>query len=79
MIGIAEYDVTMDKNGYYYAHKRGYPGIPVLGSISRSKRHAYEIAAGNMGMTYDQYIEYRKRNRRCTNDHNNSPNRKKRV
>lgn len=53
-----KYTVSQDKNGYWYAHRVGYAYIPVFGSFSRNKRIAQEIAAGNMGLTYDEYIRY---------------------
>jgi len=55
------YTVSQDKNGYWYAHKEGYPQAPVFGSFSRSKTAALQVAADNMGMSYRQYMAYRQK------------------
>lgn len=58
------YTVSFDAkySNQWYAHMVGYPWIPVLGSFG-TKKHAMTIAAGNMGLTYEQYIEWRKKHR----------------
>lgn len=38
------YTVSKDKNGRWYAHMKGYPNIPVFGSISEKKSEAMEYA-----------------------------------
>lgn len=58
---MGEYTVTQDKNGYWYAHRVGFPNIPILGSISKSKRHALSVCAASMGLSLDEYIEYRRK------------------
>lgn len=59
--------VSQDKNGYWYAHRVGYPNIPMFGSWSRNKKYALKCAADNMGLTYEQYVKLRKasNNARC--------------
>ena len=47
------------KDGMWYAHKCGYPYIPVFGSFSKSKREALGWAAASMGLTYAEYIKAR--------------------
>lgn len=58
------YTVSFDSkySNQWYAHMVGYPWIPVLGSFG-SKKHAMTVAAGNMGLTYDQFVEWRKKHR----------------
>ena len=58
---MAEYTVSQDKNGYWYAHRVGYAYIPYFGSFTRTRRKALEFAASCMCMTYDQYMEHRKK------------------
>lgn len=53
------YDVSFNGK-YWYAHVRGYPAIPVLGSFG-TKKYAMTIAGGNMGLTYEQYVEWRRK------------------
>ena len=58
---MGEYTVSQDKNGYWYAHRVGYHNVPVFGSFSKSKRHALQYCADCMGMTYKQFMEYRRK------------------
>lgn len=37
------YTVSKDKSGVYYAHMRGYPNIPVMGSLG-TRKEATEYA-----------------------------------
>lgn len=46
----------------YYAHVVGYANIPVWGSFG-SRRHALQYAADSMGLTYAEYMEYRRKYR----------------
>ena len=32
------YDVSQDKNGYWYAHPVGYPNIPCFGTFTQDKK-----------------------------------------
>lgn len=45
----------------WYAHKVGYPNIPVFDSFG-TKKYALTVAGNLMGMTYEQYMEWRKKN-----------------
>ena len=58
---MAEYTVSQDKNGYWYCHRIGFPNLPFFGSFSKNKRKALQFAADCMCMTYEQYIEHRKK------------------
>lgn len=54
------YTVTKDeKTGLWYAHKKGYPYLPVFGTFERTKKRALKHAADCMGMTFEQYMEFR--------------------
>ena len=57
------YTVSKDKNGYYYAHRIGYPNIPVWGSFSKSRKQALKHCACAMALFYDEYMEWRKKNK----------------
>lgn len=52
------YTVSKDeKSGLWYAHKVGYPWIPVLGSFSKSKRAAQKHAADCMALPLKEYLQ----------------------
>ncbi len=56
------YTVSKDeKSGYWYAHKQGFPNIPVFGTFEKTKKRALKHAADCMALTLEQYMEYRKR------------------
>lgn len=55
---MAEYTVSQDKNGFWYAHRVGYSHIPVFGSWSKSKRTAQQFAANSMGLTLTEYFRH---------------------
>lgn len=56
------YTVSKDeKSGLWYAHQKGYPWIPIFGSFYKTKKRALQVAADWMGLTYEQYMEFRKR------------------
>ena len=57
---MGSYDVSKNEKGVWYAHRSGWPGIPVLGSFG-SKKRAMFIAGNLMGLTYEQYVEWRKK------------------
>lgn len=61
MMTMAEYTVSQDRNGYWYAHRVGYAYIPLFGSWSLDKRVAQEYAAGAMGLTLKQYYGRRRK------------------
>lgn len=51
------YTVSKDpKTGVWYVHRIGFPGVPVLGSGSKSKRAAQRLAD-----TFDNVIDLRKK------------------
>lgn len=52
------YVVSKDKAGYWYAHKAGFSWIPVIGTVSKSKRKAQAGAAACMGLTLEEYLKY---------------------
>ena len=58
---IKGYTVSKDKNGYYYAHRIGYPNIPVFGSFSKTKKEVLKTCACAMGLFYDEYIGWRRK------------------
>lgn len=51
------YTVSKAKSGAWYAHKVGYPWIPVLGSFRKSKRAAQRVAADCMGLPLKEYLQ----------------------
>ena len=52
------YTVSKDeKSGLWYAHKTGFPWIPVFGSFSKNKRDAQRIAANCMALTLKEYLQ----------------------
>ena len=57
------YTVSQTKEGYWYAHMVGYPYIPVGGSFGcpfkDTKRQALKVAAGCMGLPYEEYMKIR--------------------
>ena len=57
------YDVSQARGDVWYVHKLGFPNIPVPGSCG-SKRYAMFFAASMMGLTYEQYVEWRKKHGR---------------
>ena len=55
------YTVSKDnKTGLWYAHKVGYPRIPVYGSFSKSKRTAQKYAANCMGISLKEYLRLKR-------------------
>lgn len=58
---MRDYTVSQDKNGYWYAHMVGYSYIPCFGSFSKNKRNALQCAADYMGLSYAEYMAYRKK------------------
>lgn len=56
------YTASKTKDGeYWYAHRVGYPNIPVLGSFCKTRKGAYQHCANLMAMFLDQYMDVRKR------------------
>jgi len=51
------YTVSKNEAGYWYAHKVGFPNIPVLGTFSKSKRDAQKHAAAIMALTLKEYLK----------------------
>ena len=52
------YTVSKDeKSGLWYAHKVGFPWIPVFGSFSKSKRAAQRVAADCMALPLKEYLQ----------------------
>ena len=52
------YTVSKDeKSSMWYAHKVGYPWIPVFGSCSKSKRAAQRVAADCMALPLKEYLQ----------------------
>ena len=55
------YTVSKDeKTGLWYAHKVGYPRIPVFGSFSKSKRTAQKYAANCMNLSLKEYLRLKR-------------------
>lgn len=46
-----------EKSGLWYAHKAGFPWIPVLGTFSKTKREAQKRAAELMGISLEYYLQ----------------------
>lgn len=46
-----------EKSGLWYAHKIGFPWIPVWGSFSKSKRVAQKHAADCMALSLKEYLQ----------------------
>ena len=57
------YDVSQDKNGYWYAHPVGYPAFPCFGTFTQDKRKAVKYAADWSGLTIEQYRAAKNRRR----------------
>lgn len=59
---MRKYTVSHEKDNpkIWYAHMVGFNWIPVWGSFG-TKRHALQCAADCMCLTYDQYMEWRKK------------------
>ena len=56
------YTVSKDeKSGLWYAHKVGFPWIPVLGSFSKSKREAQRVAADCMWLPLKEYLQLKEK------------------
>ena len=49
-----------EKSGLWYAHKAGYPWIPVLGTFSKTKRAAQKHAADLMAISLKEYLNCKK-------------------
>lgn len=47
-------------NGRWYAHRTGFPNVPVLDSFSETKRDAQKHAAACMALTLVEYLKYTK-------------------
>jgi hypothetical protein len=45
-----------EKSGMWYAHKAGFPWIPVLGTFSKTKRAAQKHAADLMAIPLKEYL-----------------------
>ena len=57
---IKTYTVSQDSNSkLWYAHKVGFPTIPVIGSFSLTKRIAQSYAANAMGLPISEYLKLR--------------------
>lgn len=54
---VRTYTVSRDKNGLYYAHKVGFPWIPIWGSFAKSRRGAQKHAAAAMALTLEEYLK----------------------
>lgn len=54
------YTVSKLKEGDWYAHMVGYPGIPVWGSFG-NKNFALHRAAESMGLPYEEYMALRRK------------------
>jgi hypothetical protein len=51
------YAVSKDeKSGLWYAHKTGFPWIPVFGSFRKSKKAAQRVAADCMALPLTEYL-----------------------
>ena len=56
------YVVSKTKDGeYWYAHRVGYPNIPIFGSFTKKKTEALHTCADWMALTYKEYMEARKK------------------
>lgn len=53
---MRKYTVSQTENGLWYAHKKGFPNLPVMGSFSKSKRSAQAEAAQCMAITLKEYF-----------------------
>lgn len=52
------YTVSKDeKSDLWYAHKAGFPWIPVLGTFSKTKRAAQKHAANLMAISLKEYLQ----------------------
>jgi hypothetical protein len=52
------YTVSKDeKSGLWYAHRVGFPWIPVFGSFNKSKRAAQRVAADCMALPLKEYLQ----------------------
>ena len=51
------YTVSQRKDGKWYAHKAGYAYVPILGSISDTKRRAQKHAADAMALSLKDYLQ----------------------
>lgn len=50
------YTVSQRKDGLWYAHLTGFPYIPVLGSVRKTKRAAQRVAANCMCLLLSDYL-----------------------
>ena len=51
------YTVSQEQeSGWWYAHKAGYPWIPVFGTFERTRRAAQKHAANMMGLPIKDYL-----------------------
>jgi hypothetical protein len=46
-----------EKSGLWYAHKVGFPWIPVFGSFRKSKKAAQQVAADCMALPLKEYLQ----------------------
>jgi hypothetical protein len=52
------YTVSQDKkSGLWYVHRVGFPGIPLFGSFTKSKRAALKHAADCMALPLKEYLQ----------------------
>lgn len=52
------YTVSKDeKSGLWYAHKAGFPLIPVLGTFTKTKKAAQKHAADLMALPLKEYLQ----------------------
>lgn len=54
-----KYLVTKEKGGRYYVHEAATPHKPIPGSFG-DKKHALRFAAKCEGISYKEYMKYRK-------------------
>lgn len=59
------YDVSQDKNGYWYAHPAGYPSFPCFGTFTQDRKKAVQYAADWSGLTLEQYRDAKRRAKQC--------------
>lgn len=60
------YTVSKEKgSNRYYAHKVGFPNIPVMSERGTfgTKKYALHIAADSMGLPYKEYMALRRKGR----------------
>lgn len=60
MTRYRRYTVTQYKEtGLWYAHKSGFPDVPLFGSFETTRRAAQEHAAKSMALPLPEYLKLR--------------------